>query len=400
MSETVVMETAMAEEWIAAPNADAYYGLAGDFVRLTEPETESSQVALLGNFLVIAGTLFGRVAHCYADGRTHFPAEFLTLVGDTGRSRKGTSSAHGLRIADGVEESFRKNHVKAGLSTGEGLIKAMSKGKELGVDRFLCMLPEFGSVLTVCKREGNTISAVMRQSWDADPLEVPTKTNPLSVSDYFLSLICHVTPEELLNGLASIDLVNGLANRFLFCKVKRSKFLPEGGKPVNTGLIVSRLRDAVLAAQHRGLMQRNDEAKALWADVYPKLADQPKGLKGALCSRAEAHTLRLSLIYALLDGASEIRLEHLKAGLAFWDYCERSVADVFAARLGDLDAEKILRAVATGPKTLTEIHKAFGNHQSSEWLLAKLGAMVANGQLVRTQKECDRKNVQAWAKKI
>jgi hypothetical protein len=287
----------------------------------------------------------------------------------------------------------------SGLSTGEGLVKGMQKGKELGLYQFLGFLPEFGSLLACARRENNTISAILRQCWDGDQLSVLTKADPLSVSDYSLGIIGHITAEELLNNLSSVELVNGLANRFLFCKVHRSRFLPEGGNDVNLNLVVTRLHAAIEAAQNRGRVRRDDAARALWAEVYPRLADPPKGLRGSLCSRADAHTLRISLIYALLDGAGEIRVEHLQAALAVWDYCERSVASIFAARLGDPEADRILRAVESGPKTLSEMHKVFGNNRTSEWLLAKLGAMVKSGHLVVTIKDCDRKSVTAWDKK-
>ena len=36
---------------------------------------------------------------------------------------------------------------------------------------------------------------------------------------------------------------------------------------------------------------------------------------------AQAQTLRLALIYALLDGAREIDHVHIQAALAMWTYC-------------------------------------------------------------------------------
>ncbi len=388
------------DDWIAPIRPEALYGIAGDFVHLIAPQTEASDVALLTNFLIIAGVLFGREAYVLADGARHYPAEFLIHIGDTGKSRKGTAGRRTLAIANAVEEDFSKNHMRSGLSSGEGLIKALQQGKQLGQYRFLGYLPEFGSLLTCARREGNTISAVLRQSWDADLLEVTTKTDPLSVSDYFLSVVGHITPEELLNGLSSVDLVNGMANRFLFCKVRRSKFLPEGGADVNVSPIVVRVRSAVERAQGRGRMQRDQEAKELWAEVYPQLADQPRGLKGSLCSRAESHVLRLSMIYALLDSAGTIGIQHLRAALAVWDYCERSIADIFKGRLGDPDADKILDAMTTGPKTMSELFTVFGRNRPSEWLQAKLAAMVEAGLLLKTTKRGDRKgNLDAWDKK-
>ena len=391
MTDAPVAVAPTLDEWIPPIDQAAYYGLAGDYVRLLSPQTEADPVALLTNFLVTSGSMFGRESHAIADGRMHYPSEFLILVGHTGKSRKGTSAAHTLKIANQVRENFSKDCVLSGLSSGEGLVKGVSDGKKLGLYQFLGFLPEFGGLLTVARREGNNISAILRQSWDCDPLRVLTKQDPLNVSDYCLAIIGHITPPELLNGLSSTDMVNGLANRFLFVKVRRSQFLPEGGQDVDTSQIVKRLHSALQSAQNRGRLGRDDAAKELWAEAYPQLAEPPAGLKGELCARGDAHTLRLSLIYALLDGAGQIQLPHLQAALAVWRYCEASVASIFAARLGDTEADKILRAVASGPRTLTEMHKVFGNHQSSEWLLAKLAALVKAGHLVQTMKQCDRK---------
>ncbi len=47
--------------------------------------------------------------------------------------------------------------------------------------------------------------------------------------------------------------------------------------------------------------------------VYPKLEREIPGLVGALTGRASAHTMRLALLYALLDKSEHIRLEHLEA---------------------------------------------------------------------------------------
>ena len=61
-----------------------------------------------------------------------------------------------------------------------------------------------------------------------------TRKEPLDVDGVNLSIIAHVTPEELLNNLTATDRCNGFANRFLIVLVRRSKFLPEGGGDANT----------------------------------------------------------------------------------------------------------------------------------------------------------------------
>jgi hypothetical protein len=375
-----------------------------DFVRLIDPHTEADPVALLGNFLVGVGVLFGREAYAVADGRKHYPVEFLLAVGDTGSGRKGTATGRVMPVLEAVEDNL-SSRVLSGLSSGEGLIKGISPtGGETAlpdeVRRFLALLPEFASLLNVMKREGNTLSAILREAWDGARLRVLTRKEPLDVDNVNLSVIAHVTPEELLNNLTATDRCNGFANRFLVMLVRRSKLLPEGGGDVNISPIVSRLHVAVEAAKGRGLVERDKLARALWADEYQRLTRSRDGLRGALCGRAEAHVLRLSLLYALLDSATDIRPEHLQAACAFWDYCERSVEHIFGGATGDVDGEKILNALADGPMAITDLYRLFGNHRDREWIQAKMAAIVRAGRVVGTVKTGERKeSVAAWSLK-
>jgi hypothetical protein len=55
--------------------------------------------------------------------------------------------------------------------------------------------------------------------------------------------------------------------------------------------------------------------------------------------------MRLSCLYALLDASEEVRAEHLRAGLAVWQYCENSARFIFGDALGDATADEILREV-------------------------------------------------------
>jgi hypothetical protein len=120
----------------------------------------------------------------------------------------------------------------------------------------------------------------------------------------------------------------------------------------------------------------------------------------ALCARAEAHALRLSLIYALLDGASEIRVDHVEAALAVWNYCEASIEYIFGGASGDLDADKILAALGNGPMSMMELFRLFGNNRPRDWIQAKMAQLVRSGKVVFTTKKGDRKEaVPAWALK-
>jgi DNA replicative helicase MCM subunit Mcm2 (Cdc46/Mcm family) len=85
-----------------------------------------------------------------------------------------------------------------------------------------------------------------------------------------------------------------------------------------------RLQKAIEHATHAGEINRDKEARAIWYKVYPELPEGKPGLLGAMTSRAEAHVMRLSAIYAPLDCSAIVRAEHLKAALALWEYCEAS----------------------------------------------------------------------------
>lgn len=387
--------------WPALMGQAALYGLAGQVVERLWPEVESDKPSLLANFLSMAGVLFGREAWAQVGATRHYPFEFVTLIGATSRARKGTGTNLVLSVVEKVEEGFEKNRVLSGLSTGEGLIKALQDKDEATRNQgFLVKLGEFATLLEVMKRESNTMSAALRQAWDGERLRVLTRKEPLDADNVSLSVIAHITQSELLNKLTSTDRVNGFANRFLMLCTKRDKLLPRGGSVPNTGDLVVAVHKVVEAAKGRGAVPRNPEAEELWSQEYARLTDGGDSVKDALCARAEAHVLRLSLIYALLDSSAEIRPEHLRAAIAFWDYCERSVEYVFGGTTGDPDRDRVMAALtaAQRPMNNSELHAIFGNNRSADWIAAKMASLQRAGLVASAKVEGKKKTVDGWAK--
>jgi hypothetical protein len=135
------------------------------------------------------------------------------------------------------------------------------------------------------------------------------------------------------------------------------------------------LKTSVERAKLTGRITMTDAAKTLWASVYGSLSAAQSGLLGAVTSRAESQVIRLALIYALLDGASEIDRPHLTAALALWEYCEASAAFIFGSSLGDPVADEIERALQqAGPEgmTRTAIRDLFGRNRSGDRIGAAL----------------------------
>ena len=369
------------------------YGLAGDIVRRVEPHTEADRVALLVQLLIAFGNCAGRTPCAMADGARHGMNLFCVLVGESSKSRKGTAWAHIKRIIGRADEYWSKECLTSGLTSGEGLIYAVrdpvikpvrqkngSYEDEIvdqGVTdkRRTFVESELSSTLRAMSRDGCTLSAVVRAAWDDGDLRTAVKNSPNYATGAHVSIIAHVTRDEVRRELKATDQANGFANRFLWPATRRSKCLPEGGNldAENLNDLVVRLRDAIEFARNASEVTRSEEARKLWCIVYPGLSEGKPGLLGAITARAEAQVLRLSAIYALLDCSIKIEVEHHRAALALWNYCARSARWIFGTATGNRYADRILtglQAAGNSGMTQTEISERIFNRNVSSGTLS------------------------------
>lgn len=404
--------------WPAPIGVEGHYGLAGEFVRLVEPHTEADPNWLLILFLVYAGNVIGRNAFVWAGGDKHHTNLFAVGVGPTSAGRKGSAQGPVEMFFRGVDETWLKSN-QSGLASGEGLIWAVrdpifkrertkKRGQEAdfqevcvdeGVSdkRLLVKQSEFFGALQVMRREGNTLSVVLRDAWDRDFLASMTKNSPGRCTNPHISIIGNITKEELLRGMLSNEADNGLANRFLWACSRRSKCLPEGGRmwTVDFADLQRAFQRVCYNANNLEAVSRDGNAADLWGhnimpDVgaYRDLTKDQFGLYGAVVARGAAQVLRLSLIYALLDCAAEIRWEHLVAALEVWRYCQDSAKHIFGDALGDPTADEILRALRGCPAgmTRTEVGAIFDRNKSSTEIGRAL-SVLANAGLARFARE-------------
>lgn len=398
----------------------AYYGLTGDFIHLIEPHTEADPNFMLAQFLAYAGNLFGRSPFVWVAGQKHHANLFATGVGATSSGRKGSASGPLDLFFTETDPNWVMNH-QSGLSSGEGLIwcvrdpiikRERVKGKEGGYEdvvvdpgvddkRVLVKQSEFFGALQVMRRMGNTLSPVIRDAWDKGFLKSMTKNSPAQATDAHISIIGNITKEELLRGMLGGEMDNGFANRFLWLCSKRSKSLPEGGRlqeEMHGGRwkeLVTRLQGAYESACKTGALSRDEDAANLWGrdnapeiGEYSKLTRDRHGLFGGATSRAAAQVLRLSMVYALLDCANEIRRPHLEAALEVWRYCEDSAKYIFGDSLGDPTADAILRALRQSAAGLSrqDMHSLFGGNQKAAEIQRAL-LVLHNAGLARFDKE-------------
>ena len=373
-----------------APDA-AFYGLAGEIVRLIEPHSEADPFALLIQILAAFGNCAGRAAHFKVEGDCHYTNINAVLVGQTSKGRKGTSWSQTKRLFDHVDENWSANRIQHGLSTGEGLIWAV---RDAGIEhdavddkRLLIVESEFGKVLKVTTRQGNTLSPVVRQAWDTGDLRILTRSNPAKATEAHISIIGHITAQELRRNLTETEVANGFANRFLWSEVRRSKCLPDGGElDLNSfNSSISLLGKALMHACKHGRNETNRSGeRVLASDLSRSIGWCLRSFRCRYQSGRGSDHAPSALLYALLDQSETIRVEHLRAALALWRYCETSARNIFGDRTGDNNADAIVNALKHAGlegMTKTDISNFFKRNLSGEKIDSALKLIEEQGRI-------------------
>ena len=397
------------------------YLFMGDHM-LNKLDAETGELLRSTRFGLEYGMLVGPDPHFMVGLQRHEMRVWPVIVGPTGRGRKGLSHAEIVGVYKRVLEDFY-DRLTTGLSSGEGLIAAVhdpiyrreaikEKGlvtgyQEIEIDagvedkRLLVVEPEFARTLRVLGRDGNTLSPVLRLAWDDGNLKTMTKS-PVTATGAHITIIAHVTKEELLRHLDSTEAASGFANRFLWIAARRNRLLPDGGKVPSSELndIVQGLHEALSFAAQVEEMGRDEEASALWHRVYHDLSQGKPGLFGAVVGRAEPYVMRLACIYALMDISGAVTAKHLTAALALWEYAEHTVRYIWGDATGDQTADTILRALrAQGPMTQTAINYLFGRNVSADRIANALSLLIEANLIVAQEVETSGRPATLWSAK-
>ena len=322
---------------VPAPALDpgALYGPVGDWVRLMAPHTEAAPAALLACALVAIGALVGRSPYVTLDRARHGLNLNVLIIGATSGGRKGTAFANARHLMRALDSDFHRTCVTNGLSSGEGLIHAIRdpgtvpEGKKKRADpgvldkRLLVVEHEFAGVLRQQRRDGNTLSGILREAWDGFTLRTLTKTNGETATDPHVAVIGMITPEELRRHLDDSELFNGFVNRFLLVWSERARYLPFGSSPdsAEERRVFDEIGRACVRARVRGqISEMTPRGRDWWRDHYPELTDGKPGRVGAALQRGPAQVRRVALLYTALDDAPATDVRHLVAADLLWRY--------------------------------------------------------------------------------
>jgi len=234
---------------------------------------------------------------------------------------------------------------------------------------------------------------------DLLPLHTTAKGQPAVATDPHVSVLAHVTQDELGRLLGGTDVVNGFANRFLWAYVKRSKLLSRGGTVSDVAIadLGRRIGEALAVAKTVGRMDLDPEAANLWDQVYPIFEAERTGVLDAVTARSSPQVLRLACVYALLDRSAVIGPEHLQAALAVWDFCDASACYLFGGAAGDPRAERVLREMRRRPSLdRADVNRLFSGHASAAEIDRIRDLLRARGAIRVEPRQTDGRSAEVW----
>lgn len=381
-----------------------FHGFAGEFAHFATEKSEADPVAVLATLLCRFGVETGRNPYMLAGDKQHARLNAV-LVGQSSKARKGTSARPVKDVFSLPQKEWTCCRFSPGpLSSGEGLVfavrdplqeyilnKQKQTGQEMmtdpGVDdkRLFVLDQEFASALSCTRREGNTLSTIVRALFDGDTIEPLTKTSKLTATDPHIGIVTHVTIHELHKKLDATEALNGFANRFLWLCVRRPKLVPFPEEMNSEKLreYQKRLISILKTSQKQNRMRFTDNARELWRMKYPSIASDRPTLLGSILNRAEAYIRRIALSYALLDEAKTVDENHLTAAFGLWKFNEDSAAFIFGGFEADPVERRIVEALAEadGKMNTTALYKAFGNHLSKERLTIAMNTLSASRKI-------------------
>jgi hypothetical protein len=342
------------------------YGLAGDVGRTAAATTEANPYAVCMGFMSFLSAMAGRDIYLPVGNTRHHPRLFTLHVGRSSRGRKGDALSLAHRIRHAIDKrEFERGTVggsllgqvhTGGLSTREGLVMFIRDGYMQGKEevpavadkRLWVVESEFSNVLHQARRDGNTLSASLRDAWDGVSIKPATKSSPTWASDPHIAIAAAITPTELVELMKARELSNGFANRFIIFWAERERLIPFPSAVSEAVLLDLAERTEVVlrfmrgdypaSADNRGMILDHD-ARAAYGRLYASLnaTTGSTRLDGILERRAPM-LLRMAMLFALTDQTLTIEVRHIEAAHAWVTYWINSVRYVFGEAADEASA--------------------------------------------------------------
>ncbi|HWI67727.1 MAG TPA: DUF3987 domain-containing protein [Nitrospiraceae bacterium] len=332
---------------------DALYGLPGRVALKLSESTGADPASILGMFMACFGNAIGRQPHVMFYGHDEPGLLFTLIVGKWARGRKGTAWNAVKKLFEQAEPDWSAKDIESGLQSSEAMIEAVADSPN-GDPRLLILETEFARFIAAMSAQ-RKFAARMRAAYDGDTLAARrVKQPPLISTQHMISIIGMITPGELL---ALQKMSGGLESRMLYfysAPARKTKTDPFKVDQDEINLAdevreaIGHAWDSILVScgpitaeliELRGIAPStkfpiNDDVVERWKDEIEPAVEDIANAVGAdyerYTARAQTHVIRLSLLYALADGASEIGWPHVKAAMALTEFCMFSARRIFS----------------------------------------------------------------------
>ena len=332
---------------------DALHGLPGRVALKLSESTGADPASILGMFMTSFGNAIGRQPHVMFYGHDEPGLLFTLVVGKWARGRKGTAWNAVRKLFGQAEPDWSANRIESGLQSSEAMIEAVADSPN-GDPRLLILETEFARFIAAMSAQ-RKFAARMRAAYDGDTLAARrVKQAPLISTQHMISIIGMITPGELL---ALQKMTGGLESRMLYfysAPARKTKTDPFAVDETEINLAdevkeaIGHAWDSILLntdpisaalAEMRGIAPKTkfpiaDDVAERWKDeIEPAIEDIAEAVGEdyeRYTARAQTHVIRLSLLYALADGASEIDWPHVKAAMALTEFCMFSARRIFS----------------------------------------------------------------------
>ncbi|SFJ76485.1 Protein of unknown function [Amycolatopsis sacchari] len=386
---------ARARAWLPTLDEAVFDCYLGHLVRQLEPTSEADPVAILASLICFAGVHLGQGPHVRAGDDKHPLLVWPLIIGHTNTGKKGSSWSAARRLIADTDGEFVTVNIKSGLTSGEGLAQRFALDDEAEPDpdaeprdlRLLAFENEWGGVMARMKREGNSLSHILRAAWEGGDLSTLT-VNARIAPESHIGILAHITPDEFRAKLSDADMAGGTYNRFLPLAVAWSKALPDsvGADPGLVCSLAVGLAERLDAGGRLGVLDLAGDATGLWRELYLEFnADTHHPKVAQFVSRALPYCKRIAGIHAALDGTPAIHAAHLHAAAALVRYAIDSARALF------VDTATPARLVAwiaeAGPtgRTKKDITVGFfGGNKKAQEINTLLEPLLAAGTLTRT----------------
>jgi hypothetical protein len=385
----------------------ALHGLPGRVAAELAVTSGADPAALLVSFMVAFGNTLGRHPHIMLAGAEHPAREFAVIVGDAATGRKGTAWQAVKALVREAEPDWTPRIVR-GIQSPESVVDKLDDTR-LADSRLMIVETEFSRLIRKLDRMAG-MGEMFRNAWDGEPLERMRAGKFQRASEHHISLLGMITPPELLRLHQTLSESGGLESRMLYVisapdsEIDPFEYTgtPRGlaGKVQaaiefslnyvidNTGPISAEL------CLMRGIMPPakgivSEEVHYGWRKIKARLPKVSEEFQPYV-ARAEAHVIRLALIYALADRSISIEPEHIDAALALWEFCAQCAERIFSIPVGKLPPvippqkmAKVFRYLHEsypGWVSKTEISvRALGRNSPADELNAILDSLTSQG---------------------